>query len=519
MVDCEDVAEECLTYEDVMGSTEREEWSKAIEEEMKSFHDNDAWELVDKPSGVRIVQCKWVFKKKLNSDNSVRYRARLVAKGFSQKKGIDYKETFSPVLRYSTLKMLFAVSVNLDLNIVHLDVKTAFLNGELKETVYMQLPNNLRNKDNMLKVLRLKKAIYGLKQSARAWYKKVDNCLLQLGYRKSMYEPCLFVKITENVKTYIALFVDDFFIFSSCNKEIDYLKAQLSARFQLKDLGILKQCLGMDVTIEKGKICIHQKKFIEKLLCKFNMQYCNGVQTPMEVNLKLEKDENKNVTNLPYQQLIGSLMYISVLTRPDISFTVSFLSQYNNCYSEIHWKHAKRVLKYLYETKTYGLMYVKNNCDLIGFVDADWGSNMIDRRSFTGYCFLYSGCVISHECRKQQTVALSSTEAEYMAICEASKEAIFLKNLLSELIISNNNPIVLYNDSQSAQNLADNNMYHRRSKHIDIRFHFIREIVEKKIIKLNYLNTSQMPADLLTKSLGKEKHYSCLNKMGIVNLE
>ncbi|CAH2104888.1 unnamed protein product [Euphydryas editha] len=285
MIEDEDIGNECLTYENVMNDTEREEWCKAMEDELQSFRDNDAWDLVDKPSDARVVQCKWVFKRKLNSDNTVRYRARLVAKGYTQKQGIDYKETFSPVLRYSSLKLLFAISVNLDLNITHLDVTTAFLNGQLNECVYMQLPNNLKNERNVGKVLKLKKAIYGLKQSARAWYKKVENCLQELGYKKSLYESCLFVKVSEKEKTFIALFVDDFFIFSNCNREVDYLKAQLNSKFKLKDLGQLRQCLGMDVVIEKGKLCINQTKFIEKLLCKFNMQNCNGIETPMELPL------------------------------------------------------------------------------------------------------------------------------------------------------------------------------------------------------------------------------------------
>lgn len=441
----------------------------------------------------------------------------MVAKGFTQKEGIDYKETYSPVLKYSTLKLLFAIGVNLDLNITHLDVTTAFLNGKLKEIVYMQLPQNLKNDDNVCKVLKLKRAIYGLKQSARAWYEKVDKVLQELGYKKSRYEPCLFVKLCDNEKTYVALFVDDFFIFTNCDKEVNNLKCQLSTIFKLKDLGQLKQCLGMNIVIEKDKICIDQKAFIEKLLCKFNMENCKNVQTPMETNLKLEK--GKTVTSkYPYQQLIGSLMYLSVLTRPDSSYCVSYLSQFNNCNSETHWKHAKRVLKYLSYTKSFGLMYVKDNSDITGFVDADWASDVVDRKSYTGYCFKYSGCVVSHECRKQQTVALSSTEAEYMAISEASKEAIFIKNLLSELLCRENLPILLYNDNQSAKKLTENCMYHKRSKHIDVRFHFIREAVEGQLIKIEFLSSSEMPADILTKSLCKIKHYYFMQKLGIVKL-
>lgn len=517
LADTMDMCEDSLTYEEVLSSDERDEWSKAMNEELQSFYQNKAWELVEKPSDGKVVQCKWVYKKKLNSDNTVRYRARLVAKGFTQREGIDYKETFSPVLKYSTLKLLFAISVNLDLNITHLDVTTAFLNGHLDETVFMQLPQNLMCKNNENKVLKLNRAIYGLKQSARQWYKKVDDCLIELNYKKSVYEPCLFIKSSGNLKTFVALFVDDFFIFSNCSSEVDHLKNKLSARFKLQDLGQLRKCLGMNVKIKRDKICIDQEQFIERLLRKFNVENCKNIDTPMEVNLKLDKGEIAP-TNYPYQQLIGSLMYLSVLTRPDISYCVSYLSQFNNCNTETHWKHAKRVLKYLSYTKSFGLMYVKNNLDMFGFVDADWASDVVDRRSYTGYCFVYSGCVISHESRKQQTVALSSTEAEYMAVCEASKEAIFLKNLMSELIITDNCPIVLYNDNQSAQKLSENCMYHRRSKHIDVRFHFIRDAVANKLVKIEYLKTSDMPADIFTKSLCKIKHYKFMQKIGVVKV-
>lgn len=189
----------------------------------------------------------------------MRYRARLVAKGFTPREGLDYKETFSPVLKYSTLKLLFALSVKLDLKISHLDVITAFLNGHLDETVYMMFPQNFKCDMKQNRVLKLKRAIYGLKQSARAWYKQVDDCLQQLGYKKSLYEHCLFVKSSENVKTFVALFVDDFFLFSNCNKEVENLKCQLSKRFKLKDLGQLRQCLGMDIKIQKDCICISQE--------------------------------------------------------------------------------------------------------------------------------------------------------------------------------------------------------------------------------------------------------------------
>lgn len=504
------VGEENLTYADVMSGPEQKEWCSAMKDEMRSFSECDAWEIVEKPDNCTIVKCKWVYKKKLDSDNKVRYRARLVAKGFTQKEGIDFKETFSPVLRYSVLKLLFALSVKLDMKVTHYDVTTAFLNGNLEETVYMQPPPNLSLKG---KVLKLKRAIYGLKQSARAWYMKVDECLQKLNYKKSQHEPCLFV--SETKKTYIALFVDDFFVFSTCAIEVGNFKCELCTRFKLKDLGQVRKCLGMRVEFCNNKLRLDQEEFINSLLIKFGLENCNEtVTTPMEINLKLDKSESCN-EKYPYQQLIGSLMYLSILTRPDISFSISFLSQFNNCFNKVHWQHAKRVLKYLKTTKSYCLTYTKDDLDIVGYVDADWASNAVDRRSYTGFCFKLSGAVISHECRKQQTVALSSTEAEYMGVCEASKEAIFLKNVMLFLTGKEVGPIVLYNDNQSAKKLTENCMFYKRSKHIDVRFHFIREAVANNLVKIVYLPTTCMPADILTKSLPSVKHYKFLLDLGL----
>lgn len=513
----EQVPGEEISLQEAMDGPEKDQWQQAMKEELKSFNDNDTWELVDRPKNGTVVKNKWVFKKKFNSEGEERYRARLVAKGFTQKKGIDFNETFSPVLRYSTLRLLFALSVNLNLNMNHLDVPTAFLNGFLTESVYMEIPDNSDFVDCKNKVLKLKRAIYGLKQSARAWYTRVEECLLKLEYQKSKYEPCLFIKCNNNVKVYIALFVDDFFIFYNCQNTYEHLKRELVMKFKIKDLGQIKQCLGMHVNVMKDCITVDQKQFVNSILKRFNMTDCSVVETPMEVNLKLEKEiSNDCLSKYPYQQLIGSLMYLSVLTRPDISYSVSFLSQYNNCYNENHWKHLKRLLKYLQKTKSYGLVYKKDGHSLHGFVDSDWASCSLDRRSYTGFCFIMSGCVISFESKKQKTVALSSTEAEYMALSEACKEAIYLKNVIFEILKLNKSmSICLYSDNQSSMKLAVNPLFHKRTKHIDVRHHFVRDCVAKTDVKIEYISTSDMPADIFTKSLNSSKHYKFLNLLGI----
>lgn len=513
VAECEDSDKE-ITLTEALNGPESMFWKASMKEELDSFNENDAWELVDRPQDSTVVECRWVFKKKYDSSNNVRYRARLVAKGFTQKEGVDFHETFSPVLRYSTLRLLFALAAKLDLDISHLDVTTAFLNGFLDETVYMKKPITYECNSNDNKVLKLKRAIYGLKQSSRAWYQRVNDYLIDLGYKKSKYEPCLFTKCEGSVKVFIALFVDDFFVFSNSASGTDQLVNELSHKFKIKNLGQLRQCLGLRVKINKNVITVDQEQYVESLLRRFKMSQCKTVETPMEMNLKLEKSQNV-CNDYPYQQLIGSLMYLAVLTRPDIAYSVSFLSQFNNSFNETHWKHARRVLKYLKKTKNHGLVFCKDNSSIECYVDADWGSDINDRKSFSGYCFKLSNTVISFECRKQRNVALSSTEAEYVSMSEASKEAIYLKNLLFE-IVGKTEPIVLFNDCQSAQKLALNPIFHRRSKHIDIRYHFVREAVTNNFIKIAYLETAEMPADILTKSLGSVKHSYLKKKLGIL---
>lgn len=512
-----DQLEDPTTVEEARSRPDAEEWKRAMDEELQAFEDNNAWELVDLPESASVVQCKWVFKRKVNSEGKVQHRARLVARGFTQKPGVDYDETFSPVVRHSTLRLLMALSVELDLNITHLDVKTAFLNGILQEDIFLQQPEGLNLYNDKRKVLKLKRAMYGLKQSSRVWNQRVNDVLSCLGYNRSNLEPCLFTKHKENgLVTMIALYVDDFYIFSNDTNETEFLKSKLSSEFEVKDLGMAKNCLGMEIKHDRvnGVLALSQENYIDQLLKRFNMTDCKTVKTPIETKLDFLNETENKTDDVPYQALIGSLMYLSVLTRPDISFSVSYLSQYNNSYTDKHWACAKRILRYLKETKNYVLKFKKGDLELRGYVDADWANCSLDRKSYTGFIFKLCGSVISWQSAKQKTVALSSTEAEYMALSEACREAIYLRNLLYELI-SYNKCITLFNDNQSALNLSVDASNHKRSKHIDVRHHYIREAVSNKVVKTLYLQTDEMPADIMTKGLRKEKHYEFLKCMGL----
>lgn len=512
-----DIDEFPVTTSDALSRPDGHKWKQAMLEEISSFEENETWELVDLPKEGTIVECKWVYKIKCNSESEISYRARLVARGFTQKEGIDYTETFAPVVRHSTLRLLIALAVKLNLKITHLDVKTAFLNGLLEESVYMRQPEGFVLKNHENKVYKLKKAVYGLKQSSRAWNKRVDNFLLDLNYQKSKFEPCLYIKRKNHLLTVVALYVDDFLVFSDDAEERCFLEKQLSLEFKIKNLGEAKQCLGVRIArdYENNCITLDQENYIDQILKKFNMSECKSVSTPMNTDICIDKVESVGDQNLPYQRLIGSLMYLAVLTRPDIAYTVSFLSQFNNCYTELHWKCAKRVLRYLQGTKALKLKFSNDNGELQGYADADWASDRNDRKSYTGLVFKLSGGAISWESNKQRTVALSSTEAEYMSLCEASKEGIYLRNVLSELI-KYESSVTIFNDNQSASKLSYNPVFHKRSKHIDVKHHFIREAISNKLVNVKYLPTDEMTADILTKHLSAAKHSKFVKKLGLV---
>lgn len=503
------------TIEEALLGPEKEFWKKAIEDEYKSFEKNKAWNLTLLPPGKKAVKCKWVFKKKLGPESQLlRYKARLVAKGYTQEYGIDYKETYSPVVRYSTMRTLIALAVNLGLDIDHMDVKTAFLNGELQETVYMEQPRGYKINGKENHVFKLNKAVYGLKQASKAWYDKIDSALTDLQFRKTLSEPCVYIKsdTTGNV-IILALYVDDILIFSKDTPEKKILKEELMTKFDMKDFGRATHVLGMRLNQEQNKITLDQKNYIQKVLEQFNMTDCKPVNTPLECGMKLEKGDQTDPDS-KYRSLVGCIMYIAVCTRPDIVHAASLLSQFNNCHSDIHWKAAKRVLRYLKGTIDYNIVYEKSSLSITGYIDADWASDQLDRRSYTGYVFKIGNSAVSWESRKQRTVALSSTEAEYMALCEGAKEAQFFRSFLYECL-GKYLTVTLYNDSQSAQNICNSHVNHSRSKHIDIRHHFVRQIVKDKIVKLEYMPTEHMPADVLTKCLSKDKHYNCISQLGL----
>lgn len=518
------------------------EWRNAIKEEFISLIKNKTWTICDRPKDQNVVDCRFVLRKKYKPDGQLeRRKARLVAKGYAQSLCVDYYETFAPVIRLSTIRMLMAISAKGNLQVHQLDVEAAYLNGELEETVYMEIPEifpdilsellesndpEIRSHSEMMikqmrgkdKVFHLKKALYGLKQSGRQWYKTLHQTLCILGLKPTDYDPCLYTFKNGNEVSFIGIYVDDLILASSDPKWIGDMKKQLSKEFKMKDLGILNFCLGIEFDCKEEQITLSQKKYILDLLRKFKMLECKPVQTPIEIGRKLTKPEKVSediLKRYPYRSLIGSLMYLSVATRPDIAYAVNSLSQYNNCYREEHWNAAKRILRYLRGTLNCKLVYKKNGESLAGYVDADWGNCLEDRRSYSGYAFILGDGAISWEAKKQSTVAQSSVEAEYLALAEATKEAMYWRSFLTQIGMLTTT-VAIKSDSQGAQKLAQNPTHHSRTKHIDIRHHLVRDAVAEKLISVEYMPTEEMPADVLTKGVPGNKHALCARKLGLV---
>lgn len=507
-------AGEPRSLEEALNGPDAKNWRKAVSEEMESLKRCKTWEIVDKPKGVNVIKNKWVFKiKNDGKENTIRYRARLVAKGYSQRYGIDYEDTFSPVVRYSTLRTLIALAVEKDLMIDHLDVKTAFLNGDLKETIYMESPLDPLEDG---KVLKLKKSLYGLKQSSRAWYEKINDVLIKMGFSVNSYEPCVFIKGKGENLVIIALWVDDLYLFAYNKKDKINIKKKLMSTFEMKDFGDATNLLGIEIKRITDGIFLSQEKYINEVLVRFNMQDCKPVRTPLEVNPIVTNDSESDVTNFPFQELIGCLMYLSVTTRPDITQAVTYLSSFCSDPKIDHWKMAKRVLRYLKGTANFGLKYSKTGKDIFGFSDASWANSVDDRKSISGYCFIFAGAAISWSSRKQSCIALSSTESEYLALSEAAKEAIFLKNLLSQ-ILEINDPVLVFSDNQSAEKLSRNPAFHARTKHISVRGHFIREAIKDGFVQVMYKPTELMVADYLTKSVNSSKFEFCRSHLGVTS--
>jgi hypothetical protein len=494
-------------------------WRKAVMDEMKALETNETWDVMELPRGKRPVGCKWVFNVKYKADGTIeRYKARLVAKGYTQTYGIDYTETFAPVAKLNTVRVLLSLAANLDWPLQQLDIKNAFLNGKLEEEVYMMLPPGFSKGNEGNKVCKLKKSLYGLKQSPRAWFDRFANVLKGQGYQQGQSDHTMFFKIFEDgTKTILIVYVDDIILTGDNTVEIERLKGGLAAEFEVKDLGQIRYFLGMEVARSKKGISVSQRKYVLDLLAETGMLGCKPCDTPVDSGRKTE-NAGEFVEKERYQKLVGKLIYLSH-TRPDIAFAVSVVSQYMHDPRETHLEAVYRILRYLKGSPGKGLLFKKNEKREIEiFTDADWAGATDDRRSTTGYCTFVWGNLVTWRSKKQNVVARSSAEAEFRAVAQGICEGLWLKKLLDELHIPTKVPIKLYCDNKAAISISLNPVQHDRTKHVEVDRHFIKEKVESGIICMIYVPTRKQTADVFTKGLQRQTFDECICKLDMINI-
>ena len=487
-------------------------WKDAMDEEYQSLLDNETWKAVRRPTHQKTLTGRWVLKRKLGPDGSVaRYKARFVVRGFEQVHGIDFDETFASVVKPPSYKLFFALASKLGWHCHQMDVKTAFLYGEVDEDIYIEPPDGYPEARG--RVLKLKKSLYGLKQAPRQWYSKLRQFLESKGWKASKYDSSVFMN---REGLYMTVYVDDINIFGGNLQDIERTKEVLKERFKMSDLGPCAYYLGMHVeTAEDGSKQLHQSAFVQQLLNRFKLNDLRPVSTPMDVSRKLEsnKDSTASVDFLRlYQSMVGSLNYLMTVARPDIAHAVGVVSRYSANPNQRHMDAVRRVYAYLKKYPDIGPIYSATSsqslCELVGFVDSDWAGCHDTRRSTTGWVFTLGGCVIAWASRRQKSVALSTCEAEYIAAAEAAKEAIWLLSLLKELNVPGipQDAIKLHIDNNAAMKLTKNPEFHARTKHIELRHHFLREQVLEGNIEMIRVDTKDNLADIFTKALPRATH-------------
>ncbi|RVW18959.1 Retrovirus-related Pol polyprotein from transposon RE1 [Vitis vinifera] len=497
-------------------------WKAAMNEEMKSLQKNETWELVECPLGKKPVGCRWIYTVKYKADGSIeRFKARLVAKGYTQTYGIDYTETFAPVAKINTVRVLLSLAANLDWPLQQFDVKNAFLHGELFEEVYMDLPPGcMVSEKQCQKVCKLKKSLYGLKKSSRAWFGRFTKSMRAFGYRQSNSDHTLFLKKQHGKITALIVYVDDMVVTGTDPEERKALQNYLSREFEMKDLGHLKYFLGIEVSRSSEGIFLSQRKYALDLLQETGMSGCQPVNAPIEEGLKLCVESNQVSTNKGrYQRLVGRLMYLAH-TRPDLAYTLSVVSQYMHNPGEQHMNAVMRILRYLKNAPGKGILFAKNvnHQSIEVYTDVVWAGAVDDRRSTSGYFTFVGGNLVTWKSKKQNVVARSSAEAEFRGMALGLCEALWLRLLLQDLGYLSRQPIRLFCDNKAACDIAHNPVQHDRTKHVEVDRFFIKEKLDDKIVELPKIRSKDQLADILTKSVSCQVFSKFLDKLDMCDI-
>ena len=485
-----------------------------MRDEIQSMRNNGVWELIELPEGHRPIGCKWVYKTKRDHKGKIeKFKARLVAKGFTQREGVDYEATFSPVSSKDSFRVIMALVAHFDMELHQMDVKTAFLNGDLNEEVYMIQPEGFVANDSGKLVCRLKKSIYGLKQASRQWYLKFHSVVASYGFVENKVDQCIYCKVNGRKFIFLILYVDDILLASSDLGLLHETKRMLSKNFDMKDLGEASFVLGIEIHRNRSYrlLGLSQRAYVDRILERFNMQLCKPGIAPVCKGDKLSVSqcphsdiEKAQMNNVPYASALGSIMYAQVCTRPDIAFATGLLGRYQSNPGHDHWVAAKKVMRYLKRTKDYMLIYKHvQDLQLVGYSNSDFAVCQDEKKSTTGYIFKLAGGAVSWKSEKQKSIASSSMQAEFVACFSTTTQAIWLRNLIKELTVFDfvDRPIQLYCDNNSAVLFINNNRGLKGSKHMEVKYLTIKEKVQNGDVAVEHISTDDMIADPLTKGL------------------
>jgi hypothetical protein len=492
-----------------------------MDEEMAALDANATWELIALPEDMKAIGCKWVYKVKHNVDGSVnRYKTRLVAKSYAQTYGIDYEETYSPVAKMTTIRAIVAMAAAKGWSLYQMDVKNVFLHGDLNEEVYMEQPPGYVDQTHPNLVCRLKKALYSLKQTLKACSDKVSQYFVTSGFKTSNANFALYVKKIGHGIIIIIIYVDDLIITGNSDTYIFDLKKLLKQKFEMKDLRELRYFLGIKVIQSPKGTWLLQKQYALNKLTEYWMTGCKLISIPLEQNVKLSADEGDLVEDTTmYKRILGNLIYMTI-TRPDLSYAIGVVSQFMQTPRKSHLDAVRRILRYIKHTLQCGIFYeAKSQLQVHGYTNANWVGNVLDRRSTSGFMFSFGSGVVSWSSKKQPIVALSSTEIEYKGAAIVAYEIVWLQKPLSHLGQSVDGLVVIYCDNISSILLANNLVYHARTKHIKVHYHFIREKILAKEIDLIHVSTEDQVANIFTKALGVDKLRKFKKMLGVLEVD
>ncbi|GJR06080.1 retrovirus-related pol polyprotein from transposon TNT 1-94 [Tanacetum coccineum] len=480
-------------------------WIEAMQEELHEFERLEVWELVPPPDKAFVITLKWIYKR----------RESISARGYRQEEGIDFEESFAPVARLEAIRIFLAFAAFMNMVVYQMDVKTAFLNGDLREEVYVSQPDGFVDPDKPNYVYKLKKALYGLKQAPRAWYDMLSSFLISQDFSKGSVDPTLFIRREGKELLLVQIYVDDIIFAASTPELCDLFAKIMCSKFKMSMMGKISFFLGLQISQSPRGIFINQSKYALESLKKYGFESCDPVDTPMVEKSKLDEDkEGKAVDPSHYRGMIGTLLYLTA-SRPDLQFAICMCARYQARPTEKHLNAVKRIFRYLKGTVHRGLWYPKDSSiALTAFADADHAGCQDTRRSTSGSIQLLGDRLVSWSSKRQKSAAISSTEAEYIALSGCCAQVLWMRSQLTDYGFGFNK-IPMYCDNKSAIALCCNNVQHSRSKHIDIRFHFIKEHVENGVIELYFVNTEYQLADIFTKALGRERIEFLINKLVI----